>query len=151
MSKRRTDEWEQRVGRRTLGCVPGSISPLPSTPSWAATFSHLRNTINEKAFRRDGGLDIGFRLWHWEAAVRINWLSLCGTKNTTAFLLPICCTPAESVRSARFGIQRVMSCPDYLSLLFVYHIFLNSWQLCIKTVFLLHRHVFRRCISNVLP
>lgn len=88
---------------------------------------------------------------HREAAVRINWLSLCGTKNTTAFLLPICCTPTESVRSARFGIQRVMSCPDYLSLLFIYHIFLNSWQLCIKTVFLLHRHVFRQCVSNVLP
>lgn len=54
---------KERGGSRKLGCVPGSISPLLSTPSWAATFSHLFNIINEKAFRCDGGPDSKFRLW----------------------------------------------------------------------------------------
>lgn len=52
-----------RGGRdKKLGCLPGSIPPLLSGPLWAATFSHLCNVINEKAFRRDGGLDSGFRM-----------------------------------------------------------------------------------------
>lgn len=65
-SRERTkgEEEEEAGGRdKKLGRVPGSIPPLLSRPFWAATFSHLSNVINEKAFRRDGGLDSGFRLW----------------------------------------------------------------------------------------
>lgn len=54
---------EAREKKKQLGCVPESIPPLLSGPFWAATFSHLCNAINEKAFRRDGGLDTGFTLW----------------------------------------------------------------------------------------
>lgn len=63
--KREQKGRRKREGGRDkkLGRVPGSIPPLLSRPSWAATFSHLCNIINEKAFRRDGGLDSGFRLW----------------------------------------------------------------------------------------
>lgn len=63
--KREQKGRRKREGGRDkkLGHVPGSIPPLLSRPSWAATFSHLCNIINEKAFRRDGGLDSGFRLW----------------------------------------------------------------------------------------
>lgn len=59
---REGEEGEVEEGGR-LGWVPGSIPPLLSRPFWAATSSHLGNVINEKAFRRDGGLDSGFRLW----------------------------------------------------------------------------------------
>lgn len=60
---REEEEEEAGVRDKKLGCVPGSIPPLPSRSFWAATFSHLCNVINEKAFTRDGGLDSGFRLW----------------------------------------------------------------------------------------
>lgn len=61
--KGEVEEEEEAGGRdKKLGCLPGSIPPLLSGPFRAATFSHLCNVINEKAFRKDGGLDSGFRM-----------------------------------------------------------------------------------------
>lgn len=110
---------------RKLGCVPGSISPLLSSPSWAATFSHLCNIINEKAFqmwwrtwlRVQTVTDTSWHCQAMRAEVRINWMSLSCTKNRLFYVLTLLCSNRISMflHSWVGEIQKIEFQMGYLS------------------------------------
>lgn len=139
---------KERGGSRKLGCVPEPIPPLLSTPSWAATFSHLCKIINEKAFRErwrtwltvQTATDTSWLRQAKQAAVRINWTSVSRTKNRLFYIL----TLSRSHRISRFSHNRVDENQSIISITRdICHTFPNTWQSHREAQLLLHGRLFK--------
>lgn len=139
---------KERGGSRKLGCVPEPIPPLLSTPSWAATFSHLCKIINEKAFRErwrtwlavQTATDTSWLRQAKQATMRINWRSDSRTKNSLFYILTLFC----SHRISRFSHNQVDESQSIISITSdICHTFPYTWQSHREAQLLLHWHLFK--------